>query len=135
MFFGNLKKVEIMRRLKFLMPVGFLAVAALISVVVMALWNWLMPAVFGLGTIGFWQAAGIFVLSRILFGGFGGGQGFRKRKHHAGGHPILNKWKNMTPGQRQEFVRKRREHFGRGDFFGGRGFDFETDENTSKNHE
>ena len=124
-----------MRRLKFLMPVGFLAVAALISVVVMALWNWLMPAVFGLGTIGFWQAAGIFVLSRILFGGYGGGHGFRKRKRHAGGHPVLNKWMNMTPEQRQEFVRKRREHSGRGDFFGGRGFDFEADENTSKNHE
>jgi len=123
-----------MRRLRFLMPVGFLAVAALISVVVMTLWNWLMPAIFGLGAIGFWQAVGIFVLSRILFGGFGGGHGFKRHKHHAGRH-MRKKWMKMTPEQRQEFVRKRREHFGRGDFFGGRGFDFEADENTSKNHE
>jgi len=124
-----------MRKLRFLMPVGFFAIAALISVVVMALWNWLMPAIFGLGVISFWQALGIFVLSRILFGGFGGGRGLKRHKHHVGGHPILNKWMKMTPEQRKEFVRKRREHFGRGDFFGEGNFDFGADENTSKNHE
>ena len=30
------------------------------------LWNWLMPDIFGLTTIGFWQAWGIFWLAGIL---------------------------------------------------------------------
>jgi len=47
------------------------------SFVVMALWNWLMPALFGLKTIRFLQALGLLVFSRILFGGFRGGIGFR----------------------------------------------------------
>ena len=124
-----------MRKLRFLMPVGFLAVAAGFSAVVMALWNWLMPAIFGIGEVNFWQALGLFVLCRILFGDFGGRHGLKKHKHHAGGHHILNKWMKMTPEQRKEFVHKRREHFGRGDFCGKRDFDFDADENTSKNHE
>ena len=37
------------------------------------LWNWLMPGIFGLKELGFWQAVGLFALARILFGGFGGG--------------------------------------------------------------
>lgn len=37
----------------------------------MLLWNWLMPLVFGLMTISFWQALGLLVLSKILFGGGG----------------------------------------------------------------
>lgn len=34
----------------------------------MWLWNWLMPAIFGVKTIGFWQAVGLCALGRILFG-------------------------------------------------------------------
>ena len=34
------------------------------------LWNWLMPAIFGLKTITFLQALGLVVLSKILLGGF-----------------------------------------------------------------
>jgi len=46
---------------------------ALVSAVTMWLWNWLMPTIFRLPQIGFWQAAGIVILSHILFkGGFGG---------------------------------------------------------------
>jgi hypothetical protein len=37
------------------------------------LWNWLMPELFGLGEITYWQAFGIVVLAKILFGAFGGG--------------------------------------------------------------
>jgi hypothetical protein len=44
----------------------------LANYVLMQLWNWLMPDIFGLGTITFWQALGIFVLAKLLFG-FGGG--------------------------------------------------------------
>lgn len=34
----------------------------------MLLWNWLMPVIFGLTAITFWQALGLFVLSKIIFG-------------------------------------------------------------------
>lgn len=43
--------------------------------VTMSLWNVLMPAIFGLGIITFWQALGLIVLAKILFGGHPGGHG------------------------------------------------------------
>jgi hypothetical protein len=66
------------------------------------LWNWLMPPIFKLPSIGFWQAAGLLVLSWILFGGFGWlGRGPRG--------PLLSRrrmrerWAEMTPEQRATF--------------------------------
>jgi hypothetical protein len=41
----------------------------LFGAVTMWLWNWLMPAIFKLPTIGFWQAIGILILAQILFKG------------------------------------------------------------------
>ena len=65
------------RALKFLLFVA--VVTAVYSVVVMALWNWLMPTLFGLPPISVWQALGLLVLSRILFGGLLGRAGRRMR--------------------------------------------------------
>lgn len=45
------------------------AFLALFSTVTMWLWNWLMPAIFKLPTIGFWQAVGLLALAQILFKG------------------------------------------------------------------
>src|SRR5579871_5096139 len=65
-----------------------IAVIGLVAVgifgwVVMSLWNWLAPAVFGLHAITYWQALGLLVLSKILFGGMrgpsGGGGRWRQR--------------------------------------------------------
>lgn len=50
---------------------GAVLLGLLFGNVVMWLWNWLMPKLFGLGTIGFWEALGLFALARILLG-FGG---------------------------------------------------------------
>src|SRR5271169_2436462 len=62
---------------------GALAIP-LFGVVVMLLWNWLMPEIFGLRTLTYWQAWGVLALSCILFGRIGGGRGKsssdRKRK-------------------------------------------------------
>lgn len=44
------------------------------------LWNLLMPEIFGLGTLTFWQAAGVLLLSKLLFGGFKSGGGKAKVK-------------------------------------------------------
>ena len=42
----------------------------LFSLLVLLLWNWLMPAIFGLTTINYFQALGLLVFSKILFFGF-----------------------------------------------------------------
>ncbi|MGA7590151.1 MAG: hypothetical protein WBW02_06555, partial [Candidatus Sulfotelmatobacter sp.] len=61
------------RGLKFvLFAVLFVTV---VGFVVMSLWNWLMPSLFGWHLINFWQAVGVLILSKILFGGFRGGPG------------------------------------------------------------
>lgn len=67
-----------------------LAIAAgvLFTFVVMWLWNWLMPTIFGLSIITFWQALGLLVLSKILFGGKGWG-----RRRHSHGHYKSSQWK------------------------------------------
>lgn len=39
---------------------------------VLYLWNWLMPSIFGLKAITYWQAVGLMGLSWILFGGLRG---------------------------------------------------------------
>src|SRR5260221_4055495 len=57
-----------------LAPLAILGIAVFITaggLVVRSLWNWLLPPMFGLHVITFWQALGILTLSRILFGGFG----------------------------------------------------------------
>ena len=109
------------------MPIGLLAVIAGFGAAVMLLWNWLMPTLFGLVTITFWQALGICVFCRILFGRFNPRRHTMHRGHGWGMHGMRNnlreKWQQMTPEQRKEFVRKRREHVGRGGFFGAPEFD------------
>ena len=58
---------------------------ALFSLLVFLLWNWLMPPIFGLTTITFFQALGLLVLSKILFFGFhrrpGPPHSFRSREY------------------------------------------------------
>jgi hypothetical protein len=67
--------------------------------VVMQLWNWLMPVLFGWHGIGFWQAIGILVLSKILFGGFRGRPG-----HHLHWRGrMMERWEQMTPEEREKF--------------------------------
>ena len=46
---------------------GVIAVGLGLGLLVMALWNWLMPDLFGLEPIGYWQAVGLFVLCHLLF--------------------------------------------------------------------
>lgn len=58
--------------------VAAICLVALFGYVVMWLWNALVPEIFGLTTISYWQAVGLLVLFKLLFGGFGGG-GSKKR--------------------------------------------------------
>jgi len=54
-----------------LVLLGFAAFVAIGVEIVKLLWNWLTPVMFGWPAITFWQAFGLLVLCRILFGGFG----------------------------------------------------------------
>ncbi|TDS18846.1 hypothetical protein DFQ03_0556 [Maribacter caenipelagi] len=56
-----------------------LAIAFLVGYIVMRLWNWLMPDIFGLPQIDYWKAVGILLFSKIIFG-FGGGDGPGNKK-------------------------------------------------------
>ena len=66
-----MKRFWIRRALRFLAFALF--AGALIGFAVMTLWNALLPAILGVSFITFWQAMGLLLLSRILFGGFGRG--------------------------------------------------------------
>lgn len=88
-----------------------LAAVAAFSFIVMSLWNWLLPALFGWHAISFPQAVGLLVLSRILFGGLHGrggpGRHWRAR--------MAERWEQMTPEEREKFrqgMRGRCGHFG-----------------------
>jgi len=67
--------------------------------VVLHLWNWLLPPLFGWRSITFWQAIGLLALCRILFGGFGC-RGFG-RSHFR--HRMAERWERMTPEERERF--------------------------------
>lgn len=89
---------------------GFAAMIVLglaaLGLVVMALWNGLVPSLFGLRPIGFWQAVGLLILSRLLFGGFhrhGGALRHRRR--------MLQRWERMTPEERETFRHGMRGRF------------------------
>ena len=121
-----------MYKLRFLAPIGILAVVAGFSAVVMLLWNWLIPTIFGLGTVSFWQALGIFVLCRLLFGGLGRGRHLMHGGMRHGRHHIPEKWLKMTPEERKDFIRKKREHIVKGDFRGLANHVFGTDDDAPK---
>ena len=58
-----------------LAPPGLALFVFLVGKLVMSLWNWLLPPLFGLPAITFWQGLGLLLLCRILFGGFGSHSG------------------------------------------------------------
>lgn len=69
--------------------------------IVMWLWNALLPEILGVKAITFWQAMGILVLSKILFGGFHGkfGRGVRDFKERK----MREKMMNLSPEEREKF--------------------------------
>jgi hypothetical protein len=74
---------------KILLGIGFgilgVGLLALFGWVVMLLWNWLMPEIFGLKRLGYWQAWGLLVLCTILFKGMSSrsrDRSDRKRRKH-----------------------------------------------------
>ena len=99
------------RKMIWIAPLAVLGIAAFVAIggeVVMRLWNWLLPALFGWRQIGFWQAVGLLALCRILFGGVSGrgfrGSNFRRR--------MGGRWERMTPEEREKFRQGMRSRCG-----------------------
>jgi hypothetical protein len=97
----------------FIAPLAILAIPLFIFIggeVVLHLWNWLLPPLFGWRQITFWQALGILVLCRILFGGFGhhgsGRSHFRRR--------MQERCEHMNPEERERFRQAMRAGWGFG---------------------
>src|SRR6266850_924383 len=92
------------KKLIFIAPLAIVGIALVIFLggqIVMHLWNWLLPALFGWHQITFWQAFGILALCRILFGGSGllgsGRSNFRRRMSERIDERMGERWGTMTP--------------------------------------
>lgn len=101
-------------------PVGIAGLALftfLFGSVVRMLWNWLLPPLFGLPAITFWQALGLLLLARILFG-FGGHGGGRRDKIGARAWDKIadrvadrvgERLDGLSPEERERFVQRLRQ--------------------------
>src|ERR1700682_5451489 len=90
------------KRWIFLAPLAILGILAFIAIggeLVMHLWNWLLPPLFGWRLITFWQAVGILALCRILFGGLGRHGSCRSKFRRR----MAERWERMTPEERERF--------------------------------
>ena len=99
-----------LRKLLWIGPAAIVGMAVFIAIgggIVMALWNWLLPPLFGWREVTFWQAIGLLALCRILFGGLGhGSRGPRRYKGE--------RFKDMTPEERDRLRQALRDGAGLG---------------------
>ena len=82
---------------------GMVLVIFLGGEIVKQLWNWLVPSIFGLRRLTFWEAAGMLALCRILFGGVSG-RGFSGRN--------MRDYSERRAQYRERFRQRVRERFG-----------------------
>ena len=103
------------KNLIFIIPAAVVGMALFVAFggwVVMSLWNWLLPGLFGWRMITFWQAMAMLVLCRILFGGVSG-RGWHRSRY--GRRISGGRWAaNMTPEEREKFRQGIRERCGFG---------------------
>jgi Ca2+/H+ antiporter, TMEM165/GDT1 family len=86
-----------------IVPLGF---------IIMSLWNSILVAVVHVPLINFWQALGLFLLARILFGGFPGKPGWaghRRRRQEM--QEMRQKWFNLTPEEKKNFKQEWKGRF------------------------
>jgi len=101
------------KKLIFIAPLAILGILLFIFLggeLVMHLWNWLLPPLFGWRQVTFWQGLGILVLCRILFGGLGAPGSSRSNMRRR----MEERCEQMTPEERERFRQRMRERFGFG---------------------
>jgi hypothetical protein len=92
------------KKLFFIVPAAIVGIVLFMFIggeVVKLLWNWLLPPLFGWRTITFWQAFGLLVLCRILFGHHGWRGRSRSNGRKLMRERMADRWKDMTPEQRE----------------------------------
>lgn len=80
----------------------------LAGTVTMVLWNWLVPALFSGPELRFLEALGLLLLTRILFGSWGG-RGCRNGGGPQWKHKYYEKLSSMTPEDRERFKSRMKE--------------------------
>ena len=90
-----MKRYWLLRALK-IVPLVIIGVAVF-GYVLMSLWNWLVPPIIGWKAIDYWQALGLFVLARVIFGFGGHGRHMHWRAR------MAERWERMTPEEREKF--------------------------------
>ncbi len=101
------------KRLMFIAPLAILGMLLFLAIgggVVLYLWNWLLPPLFGWREITFGQALGILALCRILFGG----SGWRGSVRSSVRRRMEERCERMTPEERERFRQRMCERFGVG---------------------
>ena len=82
--------------------------AGLLGYVTMSLWNYLMPLIFHLPALNFWQALGLLLLSRLLFGGFGRGGQNGWARGRAWKKQMEQRMAAFSPEEREKFRQQMR---------------------------
>lgn len=107
------------KRLIWIAPLAIIGMAVFIffgGFIVQQLWNWLLPTLFGWRQLTFWQALGILLLCRILFGSLGlhgsGRSGMRRRMRERMEQRWAERWEHMTPQEREAFRQGMRARWG-----------------------
>ena len=110
-----------LKRLIWIAPLAILGMAIFAWIggeIVMLLWNWLAPTLFGWPQITFWQALGLLALCRILFGGSGSRGSVRSNVRHRMEAKVRRRMEerceNMTPEERERFRQRMRQRWGFG---------------------
>ena len=104
MRYGHGRSFWVMKIIKVILIVAI--VGSAMSFLVMMLWNQLMPALFGVSTITFWQSLGILVLAKLIFGfsrGWSGGHWGGHHRHQYWKSKMEDRLKNMSPEERDRF--------------------------------
>jgi hypothetical protein len=104
------------KRMIWIAPLAILGILVFIVIggeIVMHLWNWLLPSLFGWREITFWQAFGLLALCRILFGGLGS-HGPRSNIRRRMKERMEERCEQMTPEERERFRQRMGERFGFG---------------------
>lgn len=104
MFANNQSNIPKPLKILFFITV-FVAIVSAVSFVVMFLWNNILTEVTNVKPLNIWQAGGLLLLAKILFGGFGKGKGkWKKRKE------WKDKWMNMSHEERHEAKSRWKEY-------------------------
>jgi Ca2+/H+ antiporter, TMEM165/GDT1 family len=106
-----------MRKKKWILlaPLALLAIALFIWIggeLVLHLWNWLLPTLFGWRQITFWQAIGLLALCRILFGSLGNHGSHRSNMRRRIDQRMDERWERMTPEEREKYRQSWRSRCG-----------------------